>query len=520
MKPNTAPTFTEGLRMRPPSSLRWSALAGVSALLLIPAASFCQAEPPKDEPADAKPADSKPADAKPADAKPADAKSDDLKPSDAKPVSFMKDVAPILVRNCIACHNPKKPESKYVMTTFAQLAKGGKVGEGITLEPGKPDESYLIEVLGPDASPRMPYKQDPLPPEDMAILDRWVSEGAKYDGVSDGEDWTFLLRKTQKTEIPEAYPATVPVTAVQFTPDGQKLEASGYHELTTWKTADGALDGRIQGLPERTYDVAFSKDGKWMATAGGDPGQYGVARLWELEAGKPPKPVRDLAEAQDAVFAVAFSPDGQKIATAGADRAVRVHETATGKVLVQIEDHADWIYDVAFSPDGKLLATASRDKTSKVFDVEKKESLVTFTGHAQTVYAVLFAPDGKSVLSGGEDNRIRYWSIDGEAKQTRQIGSFGGPVFTMALSPDGKTLAASGADKVVRTFDAANGSSQKKLEGNTDWVYTLAISPDGQTIASGSWNGEIRLWNLADGKPVRDFIAAPGFKPAGAQASR
>ena len=45
-----------------------------------------------------------------------------------KPVSFMRDVAPILVENCIACHNPRKSESKYVMTTFAQLAKGGPAG--------------------------------------------------------------------------------------------------------------------------------------------------------------------------------------------------------------------------------------------------------------------------------------------------------------------------------------------------------------------------------------------------------
>src|SRR5712671_6014752 len=64
-----------------------------------------------------------------------------------KPKSFMRDVAPILVRNCIACHNPKKSESKYVMTTFAQLAKGGKQGEGITIEPGDPEASYLIELI-------------------------------------------------------------------------------------------------------------------------------------------------------------------------------------------------------------------------------------------------------------------------------------------------------------------------------------------------------------------------------------
>src|SRR5690348_5535813 len=59
-------------------------------------------------------------------------------PGADKPVSFLKDLAPVLVQNCIACHNPKKSESKYVMTTFAQLAKGGQQGEDVTLEPGDP----------------------------------------------------------------------------------------------------------------------------------------------------------------------------------------------------------------------------------------------------------------------------------------------------------------------------------------------------------------------------------------------
>src|SRR5262249_45504624 len=137
-----------------------------------------------------------------------------------KPVSFIRDVAPILVENCIACHNPRKSESKYVMTTFTQLAKGGQQGEGITLEPGKPDESNLVELIGPEGKPRMPYKQDPLPPEKIATIVRWVAEGAKYDGSSPGEDWTVLLRKSQQVTIPAVYPATVPITALEFSPNG------------------------------------------------------------------------------------------------------------------------------------------------------------------------------------------------------------------------------------------------------------------------------------------------------------
>jgi len=437
-----------------------------------------------------------------------------------KPVSFMADVAPILVRNCIACHNPKKPESKYVMTSFAKLAKGGKVGEDITLEPGKPDESYLVELIRPEGEPRMPYKQDPLPAEEIALIERWVAEGGKYDGESADEDWTFLLRRTHKVQVPESYPVAVPITAVAVTPDGARVEASGYHEVTAWNVADAAPAGRLQGLPERTYDVAFSKDGKWMAVAGGDPGLYGLAKLYALEPGAEPKFVRDMAEAQDAVFAVAFSPDGAKVAAAGADRVLRVYDTAKGELLFQVEDHADWILDVAFSPDGKLLATASRDKSSKVFDVEKKESLVTFPGHAQPVYGVLFAPDGKAVVSAGGDAQVRIWTIDGEAKEARKIGGFGGAVFAIALSPDGQALAGAGADHKVHLFNFADGKVLRTLEGHKDWVYSAAFSPDGKLVASGGWDGEVRLWNFEDGKPLQAFLAAPGLKPAGDQAAK
>jgi hypothetical protein len=442
------------------------------------------------------------------------------KPAPPRPIAFLRDVAPILVRNCIACHNPKKGESKYVMTTFAQLVKGGKQGEGTTIVPGKPEESYFLELLEPDAQPRMPYKLDPLLPEEVAILERWVAEGAKYDGSSPAEDWTFVLRKTQPVTVPEAYPVAVPITAAAFSPDGKRVAVSGFHEVIFWKTADGSLDRRLRGLAERVHAITYSGDGKWLATASGDPGQYGLARLWAVEPDGGAKPARDLAESQDAVFAAAFSPDGKKLATAGADRVIRVFETETGKLLVQIEDHADWIFDIAFSPDGKRLASASRDKTSKVFDVEKKESLVTFTGHGQPVYTVAFTPDGKAVTTGGEDGVIRVWTTDGEAKQVREMGGFGGPVFKLRYAPDGKTLAAGSGGKSVRILKAENGAVVHRLDGHADWVYTVAFSPDGKTLASGCWDGEVRLWSTADGKPLRTILAAPGLKRTGPQAKR
>ena len=80
------------------------------------------------------------------------------------------------------------------------------------------------------------------------------------------------------------------------------------------------------------------------------------------------------------------------------------------------------------------------------------------------------------------------------------------------------TLVACSGDKQVHVFKAS-GSSIRKLQGHDDWIYSLAISRDGKTIASGSWDGDVRLWNLADGKPLRNFIAAPGLKPATTKAA-
>jgi len=436
-----------------------------------------------------------------------------------QPVSFLHDIAPIFVENCIGCHNTKKAESKYVMTSFAQLVRGGAQSEGAAVVPGKPDESFLIESISPDAVTRMPYKLDPLPPEKIALITRWVEEGGHYDGASPSEDWPIAMRKAEKITIPQVYPATLPITALAFTPDGRSIISAGFHEINIWDTATGELKRRVPGLAERIYRIAYSPDGKWLAVACGDPGVYGIARLFKVQNDGRLDMIRDLAETQDVVFAVAFSPDSRRLAVAAADRTVRVIEIETGKSLFQLEDHADWVVDVAFSPDGKRLASASRDKTAKIFDLEKRESLVTYPGHNQPVFSVAFLPDGKAVASGGEDNRIRIWNPDADGKQIREIGGFAGAVFTHRFTPDGKNLLAAGADRSVHVY-TDKGSSVRKLEGHKDWIYCLAVTSDSRTIASGAWDGEIRLWNAADGKLIRSWIAAPGYKPPGPQAAR
>jgi mono/diheme cytochrome c family protein len=79
-----------------------------------------------------------------------------------KSVSFEKDVMPIFKASCISCHKADK--------------KGGK--QGTPVKPGDPAKSLLIEMVG-GKEPEMPEKGDPLKPEQVEILTRWIQQGAK-----------------------------------------------------------------------------------------------------------------------------------------------------------------------------------------------------------------------------------------------------------------------------------------------------------------------------------------------------
>ena len=58
------------------------------------------------------------------------------------PVSFINDVAPILQKNCFACHDAKKKKGKFDMTTYENFRKGGSKDDPI--EPGKSKDSHII----------------------------------------------------------------------------------------------------------------------------------------------------------------------------------------------------------------------------------------------------------------------------------------------------------------------------------------------------------------------------------------
>lgn len=443
------------------------------------------------------------------------------------PVSFINDIAPIFKESCFGCHGAKNPKGKLDMTRYESLRKGGTKDDPIA--EGKPEDSYLLDVLTATDKKRMPPLDsgDALPKEKVDLIRRWVKEGAKLDGdiKKDADLLKELRLRWKPPQLLASYPFPVTITAMAFTPDSKKLVVGGHHELTVWDAAEGKLEKRVRTRARRAMAMSFLADGK-LAVAGGRPGEEGDVRVYDLSGSAPVLDgvgdkavmVKQLLDADDEVLCLALSEDGKKLATGGTDRLVNVWDLSGGldkaKPEAAIENHADWVFGVAFSADGKHLFTASRDKTAKVWDLGAKESQFTFPDHQNTVYGIAVKADGKAGYSVGEDNQLRMWSSTGEkgGKQLRNVGAHGKAALKLTRVPGKPLLVSCGADGAVKVWNADTLAAVRTLSGMTDHVYAVAVSPDGNLVAAGAFNGEVRVWKLADGTLVKTFLASPGLK--------
>lgn len=105
------------------------------------------------------------------------------KPTGGETVSFAKQIAPLLVANCMNCHiNARRPSGNLRLDNFAQTMRGGDSGPIIV--PKKPDDSLLIKKLQGLSGQRMPVNRPAFTDEQIKLISTWISEGASFDGAT------------------------------------------------------------------------------------------------------------------------------------------------------------------------------------------------------------------------------------------------------------------------------------------------------------------------------------------------
>jgi RNA polymerase sigma factor (sigma-70 family) len=296
----------------------------------------------------------------------------------------------------------------------------------------------------------------------------------------------------------------------------------------------------LEGHEDRVTSVAYSPDGRWIATAAWD----GTARLWDAQTGKQvrrldvPAP-RDYHRAH--LARILFSSDNEFVVAAQQaapnEAGVIVWKRRTGE---KVHAFPAGIGSVAVSPDGRLIACGGYG-IIRLYELASGKMIREMRSQQERIESLTFSPNGKTLVSTGPLPRpdrgdgvmrlgfmpdvVRIWDVEtgNERRSVLHDVALGGLTLQrLALSPDGRTLAVGSS-----LLETATGAPRAVLTGHTNDVCGVAFSPDGRTLASGSMDGTARLWDLPSGKEVarfgkevprfagRGWVLAVAFSPDG-----
>ncbi|MEY3175960.1 MAG: hypothetical protein RLZZ436_3874 [Planctomycetota bacterium] len=435
-----------------------------------------------------------------------------------KPTTWDDHVAPVFRRTCAACHGDGKQEAGLNLASYAGAIKGSGGGEIVVA--GRASSSRLMQVLtSTEDGERMPPDGDPLPPETIAIISRWIDTGLRENAGSSAAAMRTLGFRAAGPDAaagPGAVPSGLPpvtrtptrrpysVLALTASPRAAVLAASGFEVIELFNPGNRESLGAIPFPEGEPLVLTFSRSGRLLLAAGGKPVQSGSAVLFDVATGKR---LASVGEESDAIIAADISPDEKLVAIGCTSRLVKLYSTEDGSLKAAIDKHTDWITAVAFSPDGKYLATGDRIGNIHLWDGSTGGVILPLAEHRKSVRALSWRTDSAVVASCGEDGTVVWWDVKDGWPLANKPNAHKDGVLDCRFGPQGE-LATCGRDGLVRIW-SANGQEIKNFPvaatnppsaasppGVRLLPTRVTFSADGRTVLAGDTAGQLHSWTL------------------------
>lgn len=295
----------------------------------------------------------------------------------------------------------------------------------------------------------------------------------------------------------------------------------------------------IAGHAEAVLSVAFSSDGKHLASGSGDS----TIRLWNLDT---QAPKHTLKGHTNWVLCIAWSADNVFLASGGMDGTVRLWDPATGQARGgPLKGHKKHVTALAWEPAHVAypvvrFASASGDGTVRVWDAVRRCCLFALSAHTKAVAAVKWGGEGL-IYTASRDTTIYVWDAT-DGKVVRQLKGHAHWVNSLALSAEyalrtgpydhtgvkPENAAAAKAQALKRYKAATGGKPERLISGSDDFtmfmwepstsktplqrltghqqlINHVLFSPDGKYFASASFDKGVKLWDGHTGKFIASF---------------
>ena len=368
----------------------------------------------------------------------------------------------------------------------------------------------------------MPKEGDPLRKEEVALIERWILEGGTNDTPANANSF--------KLAEPPIYTTLPVVSALAYSPNGNILAVSGYHEVLL-RAPDGSnLLARLVGESPRIESLAFSSNGTMLAVAGSAPARFGEIQIWDVTSNGLANPTNALIKSfkisTDSIYGISFSPESERVAIGCADKTVRIIAIKDGKELLKFDNHSDWVFGATFTLNGKRLLTGSRDRAMKLIDASNGQFIDDINKLLEPVLCIARHPKEDVVVYGGESGSTRTYKIAENQGRTaankdvnllKEFDRLPGPVHAVAYSADGALIASGGSDSEVRIYNAKEGKRVATLKGHEGAIFTLAFNPRPNQIAAGGYDGKVRIYGTTKGELIKEFVPVPLGPPGPVQ---